>query len=134
MNELPLDHVAIAVHDLESAVPIFERLTGSRGSPVEEVASQHVRVAFVGALELLEPTNDESTVARFLARRGPGLHHVAYRVDDLAATLARIRVEGVETIDDEPRRGAGGHLVAFLAPKSTGGVLTELVERSADTA
>ena len=129
MKELPVDHVAIAVHDLAVAVPMYERLTGASGSTPELVSSQHVRVAFVGIVELLEPTNDESAVARFLARRGPGLHHIAYRVEDCGAALARLVAEGFEPIDPRPRIGAGGHRVAFLHPRSTGGALIELVER-----
>ncbi len=132
MKELPVDHVAIAVHDLAAAVPIYERLTGSSGSTPELVPAQHVRVAFVGMIELVEPTNDESAIARFLARRGPGLHHIAYRVDDCAAELARLVAEGFEPIDRRPRTGAGGHRVAFIHPGTTGGTLIELVERAAD--
>lgn len=131
MKELPVDHVAIAVHDLGEAVPMYERLTGASGSTPELVPSQHVRVVFVGMIELLEPTNDESAVARFLARRGPGLHHVAYRVEDCGAQLARLVAEGFEPVDPRPRTGAGGHRVAFLHPRSTGGALIELVERGA---
>jgi len=131
MKELPVDHVAIAVHDLEAAVPIYERLTGSRGSRPEAVPSQHVRVAFVGQIELIEPTNDESAVARFLARRGPGLHHIGYRVEDCGAELVRLIAEGFEPIDPRPRTGAGGHRVAFLDPGTTGGALIELVEHVA---
>jgi len=130
MKQLPVDHVAIAVHDLEEAVPLYERLTGSRGSPPEELPSEGVRVAFVGALELVEPTDPANGVSRFLERRGPGLHHVAFRVDDCAAELARMVSEGFEAIDRVPRPGAGGHLVAFLHPRSTGGTLIELVQHA----
>lgn len=130
MKGLPVDHIAIAVHDLSAAIPLYERLTGAESSPVDEVPSQFVRVAFVGMLELIEPTNDESGVARFLARRGPGLHHVAYRVEDCAAAIDLMVSEGFEAIDTEPRIGAFGHRVAFLHPKSTGGALVELVERA----
>lgn len=130
MKELPVDHVAIAVHDLEAAVPMYERLTGGRGSRPEAVPAQHVRVAFVGMIEVIEPTNDESGVARFLARRGPGLHHIGYRVDDCGAALARLVDQGFEPIDPRPRTGAGGHRVAFLHPRSTGGTLIELVEHA----
>lgn len=130
MNELPVDHVAIAVHDLAEAVPLYERLTGARGSTPEEVSSQGVRVAFVGILELIEPTDPTGAVARFLERRGAGLHHVAYRVDDCASALSRLVAEGFEAIDATPRPGASGHRVAFLHPRSTGGVLIELVEHA----
>jgi len=134
MKELPLDHVAIAVHDLSEAVPLYERLTGSRGSTPEVVEAQGVRVVFVGVLELIEPTDPSGGIARFLERRGQGLHHIAYRVDDGAAELARMVAEGFEPIDAVPRPGAGGHLVAFLHPKSTGGALIELVQHVGDDA
>lgn len=118
----------MATPSLDEAVPLYERLTGSTGSPVEELPAQGVRVAFVGALELLEPLSPDTTVGRFLARNGPGLHHVAYRTEDITAELARLVEEGYELIDETPRRGAGGHLVAFLHPRSTGRVLVELVQ------
>jgi methylmalonyl-CoA/ethylmalonyl-CoA epimerase len=130
MNHLSVDHVAVAVASLGEAVPLYELLTGSRSSPVEELPSQGVRVAFVGALELLEPLGPETPVGRFLASRGPGLHHVAYRTPDLVAELALLVEAGVELIDHAPRPGARGHRVAFLHPGSTGRVLIELVEIS----
>ncbi|HEX2166643.1 MAG TPA: methylmalonyl-CoA epimerase [Longimicrobiales bacterium] len=129
--DLPLDHVAIAVESIAASLPLFESLLGSSGSPVEHIPSQNVSVTFVGAgagrIELLEPSSPDSPVGRFLARRGPGLHHIAYRVPDIEAALARYAASGVELIDDVPRPGADGHLVAFLHPRSTGGVLIELV-------
>ena len=128
MADLPLDHIAIAVPSIEEAAPLYERLTGARCSPAEELPGQGVRVAFVGALELVEPLGPDTTVGRFLERRGPGLHHVAFGVDDLEAELGRLASEGVELVDRAPRPGAGGHLVAFLHPRSTGTVLVELVE------
>ncbi|MEZ4414256.1 MAG: methylmalonyl-CoA epimerase [Gemmatimonadota bacterium] len=123
-----LHHVGIAVDSIEGARPTFELLTGVSGSPVEEVASQRVRVCFVGIVELLEPTDPTSTVARFLERRGPGLHHLAFAVDDLAAELAALGEQGVRLIDSRPRAGAFGHQVAFLHPESSGRVLIELVQ------
>jgi methylmalonyl-CoA/ethylmalonyl-CoA epimerase len=130
----PLDHVAIAVESIAAILPTYEAMLGAAGSPVEVVESQGVKVAFVGTgparLELLEPMSGESAVGRFLARRGPGLHHIAYRVPDIRAELARLSADGVELIDQVPRPGAGGHLVAFLHPRSAGGVLIELVEGS----
>ena len=129
--QLPLDHVAIAVESIAASLPIFESLLGAVGSPVEHVASQGVTVAFLGngpgRIELIEPTGPDTAVGRFLARRGPGLHHIAYRVPDLGAALERLAADGVELIDRVPRRGAHGHRVAFLHPRSTGGVLIELV-------
>lgn len=128
MSDRPLDHVALAVRDLGDACRLFELLSGVTCSPTEEIPDQGVNVRFVGSMELLEPRGPDTPVGRFLERRGPGLHHVAYRVDDLGSELARLREAGVELIDDEPRPGARGHLVAFLHPRSTGGVLVELVQ------
>jgi methylmalonyl-CoA epimerase len=129
MNAYPIDHVAVAVSSLSDAVPMFERLSGASGSPVEALPAQGVNVVFVGSVELLEPRGPDTTVARFLDRRGPGLHHIAYRVPDIREALRRLADEGYRLIDSEPRPGAGGHQVAFLHPASTGGVLIELVER-----
>ncbi|MDH3270089.1 MAG: methylmalonyl-CoA epimerase [Gemmatimonadota bacterium] len=123
-----LDHVAVAVHSLDEGRALFELLTGEAGSPPEILESQGVRVSFVGSVELLEPLGSNTTVGRFLQRRGPGLHHIAYRVDDLEAELARLEAEGLRLVDRKPRRGAKGHLVAFVHPSSTGGVLVELVQ------
>ncbi|HET9439136.1 MAG TPA: methylmalonyl-CoA epimerase [Longimicrobiales bacterium] len=130
--ELPLDHVAIAVPSITAALPIFELLTNARSSPTERVESQKVDVAFIGSgagrIELLQPSAADSAVQKFLDKRGPGLHHVAYRVPDLEGALARFRAAGIRLIDETPRAGAGGHRVAFLHPASTSGVLVELVE------
>jgi methylmalonyl-CoA/ethylmalonyl-CoA epimerase len=132
--ELPLDHVAIAVPSITQSQPVFELLTGGTASGRERIPAQGVEVVFIGtgsgSLELLEPTDPASAVARFLEKRGPGLHHVAYRVPDLDATLARLDASGFELIDHAPRAGARGHRVAFLHPRSCGGVLVELVEGS----
>lgn len=124
----PIDHIAVAVRSIEDAAPLYELLSGARCSPPEELPSQGVRVAFVGGIELLEPLSADSTVGRFLERDGEGLHHVAYRVEDLQAELDRLAGEGLELIDEAPRAGAGGHRVAFLHPRSTGRVLVELVQ------
>lgn len=132
MTERTLDHVGIAVQSLDEAIPLFESLTGAEGSGRERVESQGVEVVFLGSgagkLELLAPTRDDSPVARFLAKRGPGTHHLCYRVPDLAAALESFRSEGYQLIDQEPRAGAHGHRVAFLHPRSTGGVLIELLQ------
>jgi methylmalonyl-CoA/ethylmalonyl-CoA epimerase len=125
----PFHHVAVAVPSIEKARGLFELLSGTPGSEPETVSSQGVRVMFVGPVELIEPLAPDSTVARFLERRGSGLHHVAYESDDLPSDLARLKEAGLELIDEEPRPGAGGHLVAFLHPRSTGGILVELVQR-----
>ena len=124
----PLDHVAVAVPSLQEACRLFHLLSGAEPSPEEVLESQGVRVQFVGSIELLEPLGPETTVGRFLQRRGPALHHIAYRVPDIPQALSRLREEGVELIDEEPRPGARGHLVAFLHPRSTGGILVELVQ------
>jgi methylmalonyl-CoA/ethylmalonyl-CoA epimerase len=126
----PLDHVAVAVHSLEESAVLYELLTGETRSPPETLEAQGVRVSFVGEVELLEPLGPETTVGRFLERRGPGLHHVAYRTDDIVAELERLDAAGIRLIDAEPRPGAGGHKVAFLHPSSTGGVLVELVQHA----
>ncbi len=127
-----LDHVGIAVRDLAEAIPRWERTIGVRASPPEEVSPQRVRVCFLPVgdshLELLEPTAPESTVARFLEKRGEGLHHVAFAVPDLRARLDELRLEKVRLIDENPRRGARGRWVAFAHPSHFGGVLTEFVE------
>lgn len=132
VDQLPVDHIAIAVPDLAEALPVFQPISGGPGSTPETITAQGVRVAFIGTgdgrLELLEPISDDSPVARFLQRRGPGLHHIAYRVPDLEAALARLEQAGVRLIDRVPRPGAGGHRVAFLHPSAMGGVLVELVE------
>lgn len=137
MKQLPLDHVAIAVPSIASATPIYELLTGGAASPPERVETQGVTVSFIGTgtgrIELIEPTSPESPVARFLDRRGPGLHHLAYRVDDLGATLALLKERGLRLIDEVPRPGAHQRLVAFIHPESTGGVLIELVQDRTDT-
>lgn len=132
--EHPLDHVGIAVASIAAALPVFESLAGSQGSPVEAVAGQGVNVVFIGStpcrVELIEPTRADSPVARFLDRRGPGLHHVAYRVPDIDRALASYIALGWEPIDRTPRAGSHGRRVAFLHPRSTHGVLIELVEEA----
>lgn len=130
--ELHLDHVAIAVQSIARMQPLFEALMGGSSSAPERVEAQGVEVVFVGGgagrLELLEPTRPDSAIGRFLEKRGQGLHHIAYRVPDIEAALSRLAADGIELIDRTPRPGAGGHLVAFLHPRSTGGVLVELVQ------
>ncbi|MGQ0534467.1 MAG: methylmalonyl-CoA epimerase [Methanobacteriota archaeon] len=125
------DHVGVAVVSLAEGRKPYDGL-GLRAGPVLESKEQRVRVQFLGAaapyLELLEPTDAEGPVARFLAKRGPGLHHVAYRVPDLRRALADLAADGVRLIDTVPRTGAAGHPIAFLHPESFAGVLVELVE------
>lgn len=126
---LPLDHVGIAVASLEDAASEFERVSGQPAGRRRRVESQGVDVCFVGAVELLAPFRPDSPVARFLERRGPGLHHVAYRTKDLTGLMRRLAAEGCEFTSAEPATGAGGHRVAFVHPRSAGGVLVELVEK-----
>lgn len=126
----PLDHVGVAVRSIAESSRIFETLTGGTCTAPETLEAQGVRVAFVGSVELLEPLAPDTTVGRFLDRRGPGLHHIAYRTKDIEGDLARLAAAGLQLIDETPRAGAGGHRVAFVHPSSTGGILVELVERS----
>lgn len=132
MNERTIDHIGLAVASLDEALPVWESLVGTPGTGREFVESQGVEVVFVGRgpgrIELLAPTRPDSPVARFLERRGPGLHHVCYQVPDIAAALAALEGEGFQLIDRTARPGAHGHRVAFLHPKSTTGALVELVE------
>ena len=130
MNGFPLDHVGVAVASIQESAATFEPITGATCSGVEELPTEDVNVAFVGFIELIEPRSNASPVARFLAKRGPAVHHVAYRVPDLRSTLQDLNTRGFHLIDKEPRTGARGHLVAFLHPKSTGGTLIELVQHS----
>jgi methylmalonyl-CoA/ethylmalonyl-CoA epimerase len=132
-NENRIEHVAIAVDDLETAVSVFASILGTPDSGRETVESEQVKIAFfdlAGArIELLEPTASDSPVGRFLESRGTGLHHIALEVPDIDAALDRCRAAGLETVGEAPRTGAGGRRVTFLHPSSTGGVLLELSER-----
>jgi methylmalonyl-CoA/ethylmalonyl-CoA epimerase len=131
-----INHLGIAVRSLDEHRAYYETTLGAVFEGIEEVPEQKVRVAFytvgpAGAevrLELLEPTAPDSPIAAFLEKRGEGLHHVAYTVRDLDGRLAALREAGVRLIDQAPRNGAHGVRIAFLHPKSTGGVLTELCE------
>jgi methylmalonyl-CoA epimerase len=131
-----LDHIGIAVGDLSQALAFYRDALGLDVAPPEEVPSQRVRAHFVpvgeAAIELLEPTSPDSPIATFIARRGPGVHHVTLRVDDIRETLGRLRARGVRLIDEAPREGAGGTLIAFIHPASTHGVLVELKQRLKD--
>jgi methylmalonyl-CoA/ethylmalonyl-CoA epimerase len=131
INAKSVDHIGIAVHSISDRRDFYEHLLGAEFESIEEVPTQKVRVAFfkVGEvrLELLEPTDSSSSLATFLERRGEGLHHVAYRVDDIEQRLAELKAGDVRLIDETPRDGAHGTRIAFLHPKSSAGVLTELV-------
>jgi methylmalonyl-CoA/ethylmalonyl-CoA epimerase len=129
---MKIHHLGIAVESLQAAVPVFARLLGKSPDSEEVVEEQKVRVAVFrlgeSRLELLEATSEDSPIARFLSKRGQGIHHLTLTVHDLAGTLQKLASDGVRLIDREPRRGAGNELVAFLHPSSTAGVLIELVE------
>jgi methylmalonyl-CoA epimerase len=130
-----LDHVGIAVSNLDDALQFYLETLGLEIEPPEDIASQRVRAHFISlgdaTLELLEATSDDSPIARFVSKRGPGLHHVALRVDDIVSALADLKRRGVRLIDEAPRPGAHGSLVAFIHPSSAHGVLVELKQRSA---
>jgi methylmalonyl-CoA/ethylmalonyl-CoA epimerase len=126
-----IDHLGIAVKSLAEAKGFYEKL-GLKPMPEETVAAEQVRLSMVpvgeSRIELLEPTSPESPIAKFLAKRGEGLHHVALHVDDLSATVERLKANGTRLISDEIKVGAGGHMYVFVHPSSAGGVLLELVE------
>ncbi|MDR1199211.1 MAG: methylmalonyl-CoA epimerase [Prevotellaceae bacterium] len=130
MNISHIEHLGIAVKSLEQAIPYYERILGLKCYAVEEVADQKVKTAFfkVGQtkIELLEPTGPESTIAKFIEKRGEGIHHIAFAVDSVQKSLDEAAEKGVQLIDKAPRGGAEGLEIAFLHPKSTAGVLTEL--------
>ena len=127
-----IEHIGIAVKSLKEAIPYYENILGLKCYSIEEVADQKVRTAFfmVGQtkIELLEPTSEDSTIATFIEKRGEGMHHIAFCVDDAANALNEMNEKGVRLIDKAPRHGAEGLLIGFLHPKSTVGVLTELCE------
>jgi methylmalonyl-CoA/ethylmalonyl-CoA epimerase len=130
-----LDHVGIAVGDVSASLRFFRDALGLEVDPPEDVPSQQVRVTFLPAgessVELLEPTSAESAVSRYLAKRGAGMHHVAFRVDDIREAIAELKARGVRLIDEVPRPGAHGSLVAFIHPSATDGVLVELKQAHA---
>jgi methylmalonyl-CoA epimerase len=128
-----IDHLGIAVKSLAAAKNIYETL-GLTVSPEETVEAEQVRLAMVpmgeSRLELLEPTSDNSPIAKFISKRGEGLHHVSLRVPNLTATVERLKKDGVRLVSNEIKVGAGGHRYIFIHPSSAGGVLLELVEAS----
>ncbi len=127
-----IDHVAVAVESLTEALDAFKRVWGIEPERVERIDSERITEAMLPVgdsyLQLLEATEADSTVAKFVAKRGPGLHHIAIRVDDLEQAMQRVREGGGMLLDDQPRPGGGGHRVAFVHPRSSQGVLIELVE------
>ena len=133
MKVLKIDHLGIAVNSIEEAKKLFHDILGLKFEGTETVAEQKVTTAFfpVGdsEVELLESTAPDGPIAKYLEKRGEGIQHIAFRVDDLNQALAELKEKGIRLIDEKPRRGAGGAKIAFLHPKSTHGVLIELSER-----
>ncbi len=130
-----LDHIGIAVRSIDEARQLYETL-GLEVEEIEEVPAEGVRVALIpcgaGCIELLEPTTEESPIARFLEKRGPGIHHLCLGTEDVAADDARLRAAGLDVLRPQPTRGAGGCWVQFVHPRSTGGVLLELSQPGAE--
>jgi methylmalonyl-CoA/ethylmalonyl-CoA epimerase len=127
-----IDHVAIVVPDLDEALAFWQDALGLELSHTEEVSAQESLIAFLptgeSEVELVKPTTDTSGMARYMSKRGPGMHHICFEVDDIEDTLARLKEKGVQLINEEPTIGAGGKRIAFIHPKSTGGVLVELYQ------
>jgi methylmalonyl-CoA/ethylmalonyl-CoA epimerase len=127
-----IDHIAIVVEDIDAALSFWRDTLGLDLTHVEDVPEQRAAVAFLptGAseVELVKPTSDDSGVARFLARRGPGIHHICFEVDDISQALSVLKARGVRLIDESPRIGTGGKQIAFVHPQSTHGVLIELYQ------
>ncbi len=128
-----IEHVALAVADLDAAIAHYRDTWGLEVAHRERVEDQGVEEAMLplgeSFLQLLGPTGPETTVGKFIARRGEGLHHIAYEVDDLEGTLAELKAKGVPLIDEQPRKGGRGHMVAFVHPKGNHGLLVELIQR-----
>lgn len=129
-NSARIAHVGIAVPDLKAALSFYRDVLSLAPLPMEEADGAAIASLPFGDshIELLAPRTPDGPIARFLARRGPGIHHICYRVDDLDAALDACRKHGYRLIDEAPRRGAGGHRIAFVHPKATGGILLELTE------
>jgi len=133
MNVSHIEHIGIAVASLETAIPYYETLLGTKCYATEEVADQKVKTAFfkVGQtkIELLESTDSEGPIGKFLEKKGPGVHHIAFAVDDVNSALQQANEAGIQLIDKQGRKGAEGLTIGFLHPKSTLGVLTELCSK-----
>ena len=127
-----INHIGIAVKSLEASIPFYRDQLGMTFEGTEEVADQKVKVAFLqigeSRIELLEPTAEDSPIAKFLEKKGEGVHHMAYEVEDVEKALTQLKEQSVRLIDETPRRGAHNSLIAFLHPKATGGVLTEICQ------
>ena len=133
MKATHIEHLGIAVADLTSAIEYYENILGLKCYSIEEVKDQKVKTAFfkIGQtkIELLESTSPDGPIAKFIEKKGPGIHHIAFAVDGLQDTLDELKGKGIRLIDEKPRPGAEGLNIAFLHPKATGGVLTELCEK-----
>ena len=129
---MKIEHIGVATGALDEALGFWQDVLGLKVEHTEDVTDQRVRVAMLpigeSQIELLEATSPDSPIAKFIEKRGPGIHHIAVRVDDIHAELARLKEKGARLIDETPRPGAGGCLVAFIHPSSTNGVLIELVQ------
>jgi methylmalonyl-CoA/ethylmalonyl-CoA epimerase len=129
---LQLEHIGVAVKNLEASNELFGKLLGSPHYKIEEVASEHVLTSFFKAgeakVELLEATSPDSPIAKFIEKRGEGIHHVAFEVEDLRAEMQRLKSEGFILLNEEPKRGADNKLVCFIHPKTANGVLVELCQ------
>lgn len=136
MKVLKVDHIGIAVEKTADALALYEGLLGLARTGSETVAEQKVTTSFLPVgdteIELLESTDPEGPVGKFIAAKGPGFQHIAFRVDNVEEALAELKERGVRLIDEKPRYGAGGAKIAFIHPKATGGVLVELCERAGD--
>ena len=128
-----IEHIGIAVINLESASIIYEKLFGASAYKKEEVASEGVKTAFFrcgpNKIELIEATNPESSIAKFIAKKGEGIHHIAFEVEDIQFEITRLKKEGFVVLNEVPKKGADNKLVAFLHPKTTNGVLIELCQK-----
>jgi len=130
---LKIDHIGIAVNSIEDSLKFYENVLGLKSAGTEVVAEQKVRVAFLptgdSEVELLEATAEDSPIAKYIAKNGEGVQHIAYRVENIEAAIAEMKAQGMRMIDETTRYGAGGAKIAFCHPKSTGGVLVELCQR-----
>jgi len=133
MNIIKIDHIGIAVTDIENAARFWEQILSLSIDEKETVESQQVTTGFVpvgeSEIELLESTTETGPIAKFVQKRGSGIHHIAFQVDNLEKALEELKAAGIPLIDEAPRPGAGGAMIAFLHPKATGGVLVELCEK-----
>jgi methylmalonyl-CoA/ethylmalonyl-CoA epimerase len=131
-----IDHIAIVVQDLDAALGVYRDLLGLPLERVEEVPAENVKVAFLslpegdGEIELVQPTADDTGIARFLAKRGEGMHHICFEVDDIEAAMTTIAASGLQVLEDKPRVGSQGRKYVFIHPKTAHGVLIELYERA----